>query len=107
MLLTPVSESASRSEILPASVIAPFSNWKPSRGPTSLILTVFGRSLMATSFRAPARPASRSDDLSRRQGVDLVPWQPELPEHLAGVLAQPRRRAPQAHVEAGAAHRQL
>ena len=46
MVSRPVSESASTSEILSARLIAPFSNWKPSRGPTSLSLTDFGRSLI-------------------------------------------------------------
>ena len=36
---TPVSDSASTREILAARLMSPFSNWKPSRGPTSLIVT--------------------------------------------------------------------
>ncbi len=39
MMDTPVSESASTSEILAARPMSPFSNWKPSRGPTSLMIT--------------------------------------------------------------------
>ncbi len=39
MMETPVSESASTSEILAARLMSPFSNWKPSRGPTSLMMT--------------------------------------------------------------------
>ena len=46
MVVTPVAESASTKEIFASSVMAPFSNWKPSRGPTSRILTRFGRSLI-------------------------------------------------------------
>ncbi len=46
MVATPVSDSASTSEILAASEMSPFSNWNPSRGPTSLMCTCAGRSLM-------------------------------------------------------------
>jgi hypothetical protein len=46
MVETPVSERASTREILAAREMSPFSNWKPSRGPTSLMMTWLGMSLM-------------------------------------------------------------
>ena len=46
MMETPVSDSASTREIFAARLMSPFSNWKPSRGPTSLIVTWLGMSLM-------------------------------------------------------------
>ena len=44
MWFSPVSDSASISSILRSVGIGPFSNWKPSRGPSSLICTSWGKS---------------------------------------------------------------
>jgi len=49
MCLMPVSDRASMNSIFCAVEIGVFSIWKPSRGPSSLILTFFGKSAMASS----------------------------------------------------------
>src|SRR5689334_11238806 len=49
MCLSPVSASASMSSILRAVGIGPFSIWKPSRGPSSLMVIERGRLDMMTS----------------------------------------------------------
>src|SRR5215207_5664209 len=50
MWLSPVSASASMRRTLSATGIIFFSDWKPSRGPSSAISTRLGKSDMAGSF---------------------------------------------------------
>src|SRR6187399_1810474 len=54
MCPSPVSASASMRRTLSATGIIFFSDWKPSRGPSSAMLTRLGRSDMATPWRASA-----------------------------------------------------
>src|SRR4029079_3472868 len=50
MCLSPVSASASMRRTLSATGIIFFSDWKPSRGPSSAMLTRLGKSDMCYSF---------------------------------------------------------
>src|SRR5690349_24445105 len=54
MCLSPVSAKASIRRTLSATGIIFFSDWKPSRGPSSLMVTRLGRSDMAILLRGSA-----------------------------------------------------
>ena len=61
----PVLASASINSILRAVGIGPFSIWKPSRGPSSLMCTDFGRSLIVHPLCQSAMiPRSRKPSMS-------------------------------------------
>ncbi len=53
MRVSPVSLRASISSILRAVGMGPGSIWKPSRGPSSAMVTRFGRSVMAGLLAVP------------------------------------------------------
>src|SRR5579872_6814470 len=78
MCLTPVCDSASISAIFRSVAITPFSNWKPSRGPSSLISTNFGRSDIETSSLPIIRGKIGRDLL----GVGIVNRRAESFDHL-------------------------
>src|ERR1700682_4504942 len=96
----PVCASASISAILRVVGIAPFSNWNPSRGPSSLICTRFGKSLMTSRSRSVFRLTAGldGDDLALAQRFDLGRFEAEFGQNLVRMLADCRRLAAQRHV---------
>src|SRR3984957_17035257 len=90
----PVCASASISAIFRAVGMAPFSNWNPSRGPSSLMCTRFGKSLMTPR----SSWFSERDNRTLTQSVDLIWRKPELGQNFGRVLADRRRLAAQRQI---------
>src|SRR5262249_12250525 len=87
MRSSPVCDKASISAILRAVEIGPFSIWKPSRGPSSVMYTDFGRSLIMLGSRLRLH----GHDPTTGQRCNLGRTKPELSEDHRSVLADGRR----------------
>src|SRR5690606_31820808 len=111
MVRRPVSASASISSILRAVGMTCFSNWKPSRGPSSTISTVLGRSAIAiSSFDGGLRAALAAgvpdleEDREREHGDHQHPQNPgdRTRDQNAPVAVADRERTPQIGLHDGA-----